>query len=100
MRRSSGRWNRIAALHESSSWVIGMKGGNVSAGQYVIVKQYQASSMGFGIHITAAVEQLRAHARPALQCALSNFTQGLCNIGDDLFEKGSSSWAAGLPAYR
>ena len=100
MRRSSGRWNRTAVLRESSSWVTGMEGGNVSTGRYVIGKQYRSSSTGFGIYITAAVEHLRAHARPALQCALSSFIQGLCNIGDDLFEKGSSSWAAGLSAYR
>ena len=100
MMHSFGRWIRIAARHESSSWVIGMKGGKVSTGRYVIEKQYRSSSMGFGIHITAAIEQLKAHARPALQCALSSFTQELFNIGDDLFEKGSSSWAAGLSAYR
>ena len=31
-----------------------------------------------GVHVHAVVEQLRAHARPALQCALPSDTNELC----------------------
>ena len=34
--------------------------------------------MGLTIHIVATIEQLEAHARPALQCALPSTANGLC----------------------